>query len=59
MNKKMYSHNRPRRLRAKYTHRTNLTIYGLCISPRGAAPPGAGDKENGGEKEYESKLYTT
>ena len=22
----------PRRLRAKYTHRTNLTIYTLCIS---------------------------
>lgn len=29
---------RPRRLRAKYTHRTNLTIYALCISPCGAVP---------------------
>lgn len=44
-------------MRAKYTHRTNLTIYALCISPRGAAPSGAGDTENGGKKEYESKLY--
>ena len=44
-------------MRAKYTHRTNLTIYTLCISPRGEAPSGAGDTENGGKKEYESKLY--
>ena len=28
----------PRRLRAKYTHRTNLAVYALDISPlRGAA----------------------
>ena len=33
---------RPRRLRAKYTHGTNLTIYALCISPCGAVPPEAG-----------------
>lgn len=31
------SYKSPRRLRAKYTHRTNLTVYALDISPlRGA-----------------------
>lgn len=29
----------PRRLRAKYTHRTNLTIYAQRISLPGAMPP--------------------
>ena len=30
----------PRRLRAKYTHRTDLTVYALCISRlRRALPP--------------------
>ena len=46
-------------MRAKYTHRTNLKVRTLCISPRGAAPSGAGDTEKGGKKEYESKLYKT
>ena len=36
-------------MRAKYTHRTNLTVRTLCISPRGAAPSGAGDTGTGGK----------
>ena len=38
MNTELYSHKRPRRLRAKYTHRTNLAVRTLCISPRRAVP---------------------